>query len=413
KYSLVQDIRIIVLMDAISDKNLVFTLVNVKSYDVCANSGHVILYSRFATFLALLASGHVTIAASAMCNGHNKGYFAMTELAHGSNVRGIEKITRYNASTHEFVILTLCESVQKYWIGDWNAIFFLISACTHTIVFSQLEINGVNQGVHTFVAQIRDENGNICPNVCIADCGHKIGLNGINNGRIWFDNLLIPRESLLNSVADVSQDGQYLTAIKDPHQRFTAFLAPLTSGRVTIAASAMNTKKILKATGGILALLDKACMFPRSTNATFTEKLYQTLKGHKLFKKPKLSATDLTIFHYACDVTYQTEAADVAVVVVVEAHTGYQMVKTAVNEDRQQQNLLDVSGALYSDVLFLGAINTNSTQPIVAVREQLFIMKGLQGCTRLYLMHSLSYLKLVAIVQRPTTADDGKISGLS
>ncbi|GJV94685.1 syntaxin-related protein KNOLLE, partial [Tanacetum coccineum] len=83
------------------------------------------------------------------------------------------------------------------------------------------------------------------------------------------------------------------------------------------------------------------------------------------------------------------EAADVAVVVVVEAHTGYQMVEIAVNEDRQQQNLLDVSGALYYDVLFLGAINTNSMQPIVAVREQLFIMKGLQRCTRLYLMHSL------------------------
>nr|GEW74959.1 hypothetical protein [Tanacetum cinerariifolium] len=28
-------------------------------------------------------------------------------------------------------------------------------------------------------------------------------------------------------------------------------------------------------------------------------------------------------------------------------------------------------------------------QPIVAMREQLFIVKGLQGCTRLYLMHSL------------------------
>ncbi|GJV44677.1 acyl-coenzyme A oxidase 3, peroxisomal-like protein [Tanacetum coccineum] len=238
---------------------------------------------RFAVFLAPLTSGHVTIAASAM---------------NTTKVRGIETITRYDASTQEFVILTLCESVQKYWIGG------AANHATHTIIFSQLEINGVNQGVHAFVAQIRDENGNICPNVRIANCGHKIGLNGVDNGWIWFDNLGIPRESLLNSVADVPPDGQYLTAIKDPDQRFAAFLAPLTSGRVTIAASAMNTTKKPR---GILALLDKACMFPRSTNATFAEKLYQTFKGHKLFKKPKRSTTDLTICHYACDVTYQSD----------------------------------------------------------------------------------------------------------
>ncbi|KAK9074404.1 hypothetical protein SSX86_007002 [Deinandra increscens subsp. villosa] len=167
-----------------------------------------------------------------------KGCFAMTELGHGSNVRGIETITRYDASTGEFIINTPCESAQKYWIGGAG------NHATHTVVFSQLEINGVNEGVHAFIAQIRDENGNICPNVRIADCGHKIGLNGVDNGRIWFDNLRIPRENLLNSVADVSPDGQYLTEIKDPDQRFAAFLAPLTSGRVTIAASSMNTTKI-------------------------------------------------------------------------------------------------------------------------------------------------------------------------
>ena len=33
-----------------------------------------------------------------------------------------------------------------------------------------------------------------------------------------FDNLRIPRENLLNSVADVSSDGQYVSAIKNPDQ---------------------------------------------------------------------------------------------------------------------------------------------------------------------------------------------------
>ncbi|KAK7257396.1 hypothetical protein RIF29_31345 [Crotalaria pallida] len=171
-------------------------------------------------------------------NYEMKGCFAMTELGHGSNVRGIETITTYDSNTGEFVINTPCESAQKYWIGG------AANHATHTIVFSQLNINGSNQGVHAFIAQIRDSDGNICPNVRIADCGHKIGLNGVDNGRIWFDNVRIPRENLLNSVADVSPGGEYLSAIKNPEQRFGAFLAPLTSGRVTIATSAVYISKI-------------------------------------------------------------------------------------------------------------------------------------------------------------------------
>ncbi|KAK8285551.1 hypothetical protein V6Z12_D08G232000 [Gossypium hirsutum] len=64
---------------------------------------------------------------------------------------------------------------------------------------------------------------------------------------------------------------------------------------------------IEKKPGGIIALLDEACMFPRSTHETFAQKLYQMFKNHKRFSKPKLSRSDFTICHYAGDVTYQTQ----------------------------------------------------------------------------------------------------------
>ncbi|GMH02537.1 hypothetical protein Nepgr_004376 [Nepenthes gracilis] len=64
---------------------------------------------------------------------------------------------------------------------------------------------------------------------------------------------------------------------------------------------------IEKKPGGIIALLDEACMFPRSTHETFAQKLYQTFKNNKRFSKPKLSRTDFIISHYAGDVLYQTE----------------------------------------------------------------------------------------------------------
>ncbi|KAH9699051.1 Myosin-11 [Citrus sinensis] len=62
-----------------------------------------------------------------------------------------------------------------------------------------------------------------------------------------------------------------------------------------------------KKPGGIIALLDEACMFPKSTHETFANKLYQTFKSHKRFVKPKFSRTDFAIAHYAGEVMYQSD----------------------------------------------------------------------------------------------------------
>ncbi|RLN04175.1 myosin-11-like [Panicum miliaceum] len=64
---------------------------------------------------------------------------------------------------------------------------------------------------------------------------------------------------------------------------------------------------IEKKPGGVIALLDEACMFPKSTHETFVQKLYQTFQRHKRFIKPKLSRTDFTICHYAGEVLYQSD----------------------------------------------------------------------------------------------------------
>ncbi|AQL00935.1 Myosin-9 [Zea mays] len=64
---------------------------------------------------------------------------------------------------------------------------------------------------------------------------------------------------------------------------------------------------IEKKPGGVIALLDEACMFPKSTHETFAQKLYQTFQKHKRFVKPKLSRTDFTICHYAGEVLYQSD----------------------------------------------------------------------------------------------------------
>ncbi|XP_076945973.1 myosin-17-like [Bidens hawaiensis] len=64
---------------------------------------------------------------------------------------------------------------------------------------------------------------------------------------------------------------------------------------------------IEKKPGGIIALLDEACMFPKSTPETFSQKLYQTFKNHRRFIKPKMARSDFIIAHYAGEVHYQSD----------------------------------------------------------------------------------------------------------
>nr|CAB3477435.1 unnamed protein product [Digitaria exilis] len=59
---------------------------------------------------------------------------------------------------------------------------------------------------------------------------------------------------------------------------------------------------LIEKKGGLIALLDEACMFPRSTHETFAQKLYTTFKNNKRFAKPKLSH-----FLYRTQVTYQAD----------------------------------------------------------------------------------------------------------
>ncbi|XP_025828475.1 protein OPAQUE1-like [Panicum hallii] len=59
---------------------------------------------------------------------------------------------------------------------------------------------------------------------------------------------------------------------------------------------------------GIIALLDEACMFPKSTHETFATKMFRNFSSHPRLEKTKFSETDFTISHYAGKVTYQTDS---------------------------------------------------------------------------------------------------------
>jgi acyl-CoA oxidase len=111
------------------------------------------------------------------------------------------------------------------------------------VVFAQLVVGGEVHGVHVLLAPIRDTNGATMPGVRIEDCGPKLGLNGVDNGRIWFDHVRVPRENLLNRYANVTAVGEYVSPIDSPSKRFFTTIGALVAGRVSVALGALSAMK--------------------------------------------------------------------------------------------------------------------------------------------------------------------------
>ncbi|EIC06627.1 acyl-CoA dehydrogenase domain-containing protein [Microbacterium laevaniformans OR221] len=160
------------------------------------------------------------------------GAFAMTEIGHGSDVAAIGTTATYDPETEEFVINTPFRGAWKDYLGN---------AAVHgraATVFAQLITGGVNYGVHCFFVPIRDDDGTMLPGVQSEDDGVKGGLNGIDNGRLAFDHVRVPRFNLLNRYGDVAADGTYSSDIPSPGRRFFTMLGALVQGRVSLDGAA-------------------------------------------------------------------------------------------------------------------------------------------------------------------------------
>lgn len=161
------------------------------------------------------------------------GCFAMTETGHGSDVQALETTATYDPQTEEFVIDSPTPTARKDYIGG------AAETARVAAVFAQLITpDGEGHGVHCLVVPIRDEEGNDLPGVTTSDCHYKGGLPGVDNGRIQFDKVRVPRENLLNKYADVAPDGTYSSPIENPGRRFFTMLGTLIRGRVTVGGSA-------------------------------------------------------------------------------------------------------------------------------------------------------------------------------
>ncbi|WP_122816166.1 acyl-CoA dehydrogenase [Nocardioides pantholopis] len=243
-----------------------------------------------------------------LITGKLMGCFAMTESGHGSNVQALGTVATYDAASEEFVITTPREDARKDYIGN---------AARHArvaVVFAQLELDGSSEGVHAFVVPIRDEDGNPLPGVRIEDDGLKMGLNGVDNGRIWFDRVRVPRDALLNRFADVAADGTYSSAIQSPGRRFFTMLGTLIQGRVCVGGAGINAAKVA------LAIAVHYALRRRQFEATGTgqEELLLDYGLHQRRLLPLLART--YALHFAQEVV-AGQLHDVTMGIVTDEHT--------------------------------------------------------------------------------------------
>lgn len=134
------------------------------------------------------------------------GTYAQTELGHGSNVRGLETIAKYDTATDEFVIDMPKITAMKWWPGALGLL------CTHAVVYARLIVDDKDYGFNAFVVQIRNAQHEPMPGVEVGDIGPKMGCPALDSGYLYLRNVRVPRFNMLAKFQRLEKGGKYSQA---------------------------------------------------------------------------------------------------------------------------------------------------------------------------------------------------------
>mmetsp|Transcript_3275 Transcript_3275/g.6213 ORF Transcript_3275/g.6213 Transcript_3275/m.6213 type:complete len:563 (+) Transcript_3275:49-1737(+) len=165
------------------------------------------------------------------------GCFLLTEMQAGV-LSGliVETTCDWDEEKQEFVLHTPSDKAAKNWISQGYT-------AELGVVIADLRIKGESYGPHAFHMRLRDDDGNLMPGIRIDDMGTKTVANDLDNARVWFDNVKLPKDALLNKFADI-KDGEYVQTT-DERMRIEVIGQRLLTGRMAIAEAALLSARCL------------------------------------------------------------------------------------------------------------------------------------------------------------------------
>lgn len=186
-------------------------------------------WGLFGGAVSLLGTSRHDHLVPLITSGELQGCFAMTETGHGSDVQSLLTTATFDPATDEIVVHSPEPAARKDYIGN-AARDGRVAA-----VFAQLVVGSEVHGVHCVLVPIRESDGTTATGVTIEDCGAKLGLGGVDNGRLSFDHVRVPRTNLLGRYGDIDDSGTYTSPIDNPGRRFFTMLGTLVRGRISVA----------------------------------------------------------------------------------------------------------------------------------------------------------------------------------
>eukprot|EP00976_Prorocentrum_cordatum_P041530 842655-Prorocentrum_minimum.AAC.1 len=167
------------------------------------------------------------------------GCFGLTErLAGVSSGLVVNAVADWDNEANTFTINTLDVGAAKNWISQGLV-------ADKAVVVADLRVGGKSYGPHAFFIDFR-RNGEVVPGIMLGDMGKKTVGNDLDNAWIMFNNVKVPKSTLLNRYADIC-NGKYVA--KDSSRPVFHMIGQrLFTGRVAVAQAALEFRRTLYAT---------------------------------------------------------------------------------------------------------------------------------------------------------------------